>query len=32
MSVKQILDMVKQNKIVDGKTIQGVLYYNNFVK
>ena len=32
LSIKQALKMIKQNKIIDGKTIQGVLYYYNFVK
>ena len=32
LSVEQILEMIEQKKIVDGKTIQGVLYYYNFVK
>ncbi len=32
MSIKQLLSMIKKNKITDGKTIIGILYYNNFVK
>ncbi|HUC38569.1 MAG TPA: NUDIX hydrolase [Candidatus Acidoferrum sp.] len=31
VGIKEVLRMIKQNKIVDGKTIQGVLYYYNFI-
>lgn len=31
-SMKQALEMIKDNKIVDAKAIQGILYYYNFVK
>ncbi len=31
-SVKELLKMVKNNKINDGKTIEGILFYTQFVK
>ncbi len=31
-SIEQLLKMIKENKITDGKTIQGILYYYNFCK
>lgn len=32
VGVRQLLQMIKQKKIVDGKTIQGILYYYLFVR
>jgi hypothetical protein len=31
-SINQAMKMIKKNKIVDAKAIQGILYYYNFVK
>ena len=31
-SIKQAMEMIKENKIVDAKAIQGIFYYYNFVR
>ncbi|ASI13750.1 ADP-ribose pyrophosphatase [Candidatus Mancarchaeum acidiphilum] len=31
-SIEQLLNMIKKNRITDGKTIIGILYYYNFCK